>query len=158
MGSRGASSGAGNVIPQSNVSNYSGAKATDRFFGEVAKTSNQYMMFDQVKDKDNAIIMTNDVKVIKGHMVMLTGENTAIYLKDWQYRLMKTKDGTEAFAVKINRNSFKEYTFKSGFSDYGGEKETFDSLWKTAIAQQRRKTQWKSGGRIVVSSNYWREY
>lgn len=158
MGSRGSSSGASSAIPKSNVKGFKGKISKDSFFGEVAKISNQYMMFDQVTDKDNAIIMTSDVKVIKSNMVMMTGENTAVYLKPWQFRLMENNDaGIQAFAVKLSRKYFKEYTFKSGFDDYGGQKETFDSLWKTAASQQRRRTKWKAGKRVIVSNNSWYE-
>lgn len=153
MGSRGASSGMSKIPP----SNVTGRKKKDYFFGEVEQTSNKYMKFDQVKDEDNAIIMTNNVKVIKGNMVLITGKNTAVYLKDWQYQLMKTREQDEAFAVKINRNYFKEYTFKNGFEDYGGEHETFDSLWKTAAQQQRRGTKWRKGKMVIIMQNYWHE-
>lgn len=146
-----------NGIPPSNVEGWRGTKGKDPFFGEVAKTSNKYMMVDQVTDADSAIIMTNNVQVVKGNMVMVTGRNTAVYLKNGQYRRMVSEDGAEAFAVKINRNYFKEYTFKSDF-DFGGKKDTFDSLHQTAAQQQRQKTKWKSGGRIVISSNGWRLY
>lgn len=157
MGGRGSSSGISGM-PASNVSSYKGIKENDRFFGTVAKVSNKYMMFDQVSDKDNAIIMTNNIKVIKGNPVMVTGRNTAVYLKDGQYRLMEQRDGTQAFAVKINRSRFKEYTFRSDFSDfYFDKKDTFDSLWKTAASQQRKKQKWKSGGMVVIGSNYWRK-
>lgn len=156
MGSRGASSGATSVIPPSNVKDFKGTKTNDSFFGEVAKVSNKYMLIDQVQDRDNAIIMTSDVKVVKGNMIMMTGENTAIYLKPWQFRLMENYDlGVQTFAVKLSRKYFKEYTFKSSFDDYGGERETFDSLWKTAAAQQRRKTKWKVGKRVIISNNSW---
>lgn len=148
-------SGGSNGMPPSNVDGWRGPKGKDAFFGEVAKISNKYMMVDQVKDADSAIIMTNNVQVVKGNMVMVTGRNTAVYLKDWQYRRMVSEDGAEAFAVKINRNYFKEYTFRSDF-DFGDKKDTFDSLHKTAAQQQRRKTKWKSGGRIIISNNGWR--
>lgn len=156
MGGRGSASGIGGGIPESNVSTFKGAHGQDPFFGEVAKTTNKYMMFDQVRDKDNAIIMTNNIKIIKGNPVLVTGDHTAIYLKNGQYRLMvDNKNGVEAFAVKVNRNNFKEYTFRGAFDNAPAKKDTFDSLWKKAVSQQKRKQKWKSGGRIWIDNWSW---
>ena len=113
------------------------------------------MVFDQVSDKDHAIIMTRNIQIVKGNAVMVTGQHTAIYLRDNQFRLMEQRDGTTAFAVKISRDRFKEYTFRSSF-DFGGEKDTFDSLWRISVAQHRRQEEWKSGGRIMISDRYWK--
>lgn len=149
MGGRGAKSASGGIPP----SNLTGAALQkDAFFGQVYHTSNQYMLFDQVTDKDNCIIMTNNLKVIKGNVVMVTSANTAIYLKDWQYRKMYSQETGEVFAVKLNRNFMKEYTFSSPFTEFSfdGEHDTFDSLWKTAASQQRKKKPWKSGGVTMV--------
>lgn len=159
MGGRGSSSGISGGMPSSNIASYGARAQKDSFFGEVVKTSNKYMLFDQVKDKDNAIIMTNNIKIIKGNPVMVTGKNTAIYLRDNQFKLMKQRDGIEAFAVKISRERFKEYTFKSGFDEFSfSKKDTFDSLWKTAAKQQRKKQTWRSGKAVIISTNAWREY
>lgn len=140
------------VIPESNVSNYSGAKEKDAFFGTVAKKSNKYMLLDQVTNKEDAIVMTNNIAVVKGNAVLVTGKNSAIYLKDWQFRKMESDNGASAFAVKINKKYFKEYTFQSGF-DFGGEKDTFETLWEKAVSQQKQKQAWKSGGRVIISRN-----
>lgn len=151
MGGRGGNSGI-SAIPQSNVSGFKGIKEHDSFFGTVAKVSNKYMMVDQVTDKDKAIIMTKNVAVVKGNAVLVTGENSAVYLKDWQFRRMVNRDGEEAYAVKINRNYFKEYTFKGSF-DYIGAKSSFDDYWNVAAQQQRAKNTWKSGGVVIISHN-----
>lgn len=130
-------------------------KQKTRFFGEVLHTTNKYFYVDQVKDNDSAIIMTSNIAVVKGNPVLVTGDNTAIYLKDWQFRRMISKDGIDTYAVKINRNYFKEYTFKSNFQEFsfGGKKDTFDSLRKVAIEQQKQKRQWKSGGRVIIQQH-----
>ena len=110
------------------------------------------MLFDQVTDRDSCIVMTNNIKVINGNVVMVTGQNTAIYLKDWQWRKMTNQETGDAFAVKLNKGYFKEYTFKNPFTEFGFDdgKDTFDTLWKTAAKQQRKKRAWKSGGRVIV--------
>lgn len=155
MGGRGSSSGLSttNGIPASNLNN--GRIEKNSFFGEVKKTTNKYMVFDQVKDKDSAIIMTKNFAVVKGNPVLVTGPNTCIYLKDWQFRRMVNRDGIDAFAVKINKNYFKEYTFRSSF-DFSGEKDTFESLHKVATSQHLRRQEWKSGGIVLIRQNDWR--
>ena len=110
------------------------------------------MLFDQVTNKENAIVMTNNIAVVKGNAVLVTGKNSAIYLKDWQFRKMESDNGATAFAVKINKKYFKEYTFQSSF-DFGGEKDTFETLWEKAFSQQKQKQAWKSGGRVIISRN-----
>lgn len=144
-------------IPESNVQvgEFTRRKTKDPFFGEVLHATNKYFYVDQVKDNDSAIIMTSNIAVVKGNPVLVTGDNTAIYLKDWQFRRMISKDGIDTYAVKINRNYFKEYTFKSNFQEFsfGGKKDTFDSLRKVAIEQQKQKRLWKSGGRVIIQQH-----
>ena len=157
MGGRGAMSASASGIPTSNVADYKGHKEKNPFFGEVAKVSNKYFFFDQVKDTNSCIVVTNNLTAIKGNPVMITGKNTAIYLKDWQFKRLESRDGTEAYAVKLNKNYFKEYTFKSDF-DFGGEKDTFDSLYKVAISQHKAKRGWKDGGKTVSSGSTIKAY
>ena len=106
MGGRGGNS-TGGGIPPSNVGKY-GKPKKDSFFGEVQSVSGKYFIVDQVKDRDNAIIKTKNITAVKGNIVMVTGNNTAVYLKDWQARRIYDKQTGEAYAVKINRKYFKE--------------------------------------------------
>ena len=140
------------VIPESNVK-YSDMAKRDSFFGKVLQRSNKYFIPDQIKDEDNAIIKTNNITVVKDSIVMVTGNNTAIYLKDWQVRRIFDKELGEMYAVKISRNYFKEYTFKTNFSEFSfDKKDTFDSLWETAKMQHEQAREIKNDGVILITS------
>ena len=112
-------------------------KAIERFFGPIVKRSNQYFTFKRVIDEDNFIIITNNIKTIRGSPVLIIGPHEAVFLKDWQVVPVKMNRGTvNADAVKLNRNYFKIYTFKDGFNEYGGDGvESFDSLLEIAKEQ-----------------------
>lgn len=124
----------------------------DRFFsGGIRKVSNQYYKFNNYIDDDNVIVVTRNIKLIKGNPVMLIGNNKAVYLKDWQLKPVSTWSedyGTEeGFAVKLNRNYYKPYTFKEHFHGYyfndEDELNSFDDVVKLAREQQDRDTKWK---------------
>lgn len=110
------------------------------FFGEDMKRySNNYIKFTHIKDNDNFIIVTNNIRTIKDSLVMIIGSNKAIYLKNWQVRPLKEHYGVRAFAVKLNRNYFKPYTFSSEFEDFcfdEGKEDSFDSLLEVAKIQE----------------------
>lgn len=112
-------------------------KDLEFFFGEVTKKSNKYFEYNSVIDEDNIIIVTNNIKTIKGNMVMIVDNNKAVYLKDWQVRRVHNfYNGVSAFAVKLNRKYFKPYTFRFDFEDMAFEQEeTFDSLKECASEQ-----------------------
>lgn len=140
------------VIPESNVK-YPDMAKRDSFFGKVLQRSNKYFIPDQIKDEDNAIIKTNNITVVKDSIVMVTGNNTAVYLKDWQVRRIFDKELGEMYAVKINRNYFKEYTFKTNFSEFSfDKKDTFDSLWEAAKMQHEQAREIKNDGVILITS------
>ena len=107
------------------------------FFGETKKMSNKYFSFKRFIDDDNIIIITNNIKTIKGSFVMLVDNNKAVYLKDWQVRPVHNYGaGINAYAVKLNRKYWKVYTFKTDFDDMAFEKEdTFDDLVNIAKEQ-----------------------
>ena len=107
------------------------------FFGETKKMSNKYFSFKRFIDDDNIIIITNNIKTIKGSFVMLVDNNKAVYLKDWQVRPVHNYGaGINAYAVKLNRKYWKVYTFKTDFDDMAFEKEeTFDDLVTIAKEQ-----------------------
>lgn len=112
-------------------------KDLEFFFGEVTKKSNKYFEYNSIIDEDNIIIITNNIKTIKGNMVMIVDNNKAVYLKDWQVRRVHNfYNGVSAFAVKLNRKYFKPYTFRFDFEDMAFEQEeTFDSLKECATEQ-----------------------
>lgn len=157
MGGRGATSSnlkeSSNIA--SNVNKNNTSTSDDRFFGTVQHESQKYFYFDQCenRDSDTCIVMTNNIKVVKGNPVLVTGNNTAIYLKNWQFRLMESREGMTAFAVKVNKNYFKEYTFKNNFDGLSFEKkDTFESLREVAIEQHKQRRAWKSGGMVTIGS------
>lgn len=124
----------------------------DRFFsGGIRKVSNQYYKFNNYIDDDNVIVVTRNIKMIKGNPVMLIGNNKAVYLKDWQLKSVSTWDkdyGTQdGFAVKLNRNYYKPYTFRERFDGYyfndDDELNSFDDVVKLAKEQQEHDTKWK---------------
>lgn len=115
-------------------------KDLEFFFGEVTKKSNKYFEYNSIIDEDNIIIITNNIKTIKGNMVMIVDNNKAVYLKDWQVRRVHNfYNGVSAFAVKLNRKYFKPYTFRFDFEDMAFEQaETFDSLKECAAELSNR--------------------
>lgn len=124
-------------------------KDNDFFFGEGnwTKVSNQYYQFKRVLDNDNIIIITTNIKVIKGNNVLVVDNNKAVYLKDWQVRPVRNWDlGVNAYAVKLNRKYFKPYTFRFSFEDMSFEKEdTFDSLVELAREQGEQNLKFAYG-------------
>ena len=111
-------------------------KDLEFFFGTVTKKSNKYFEYNSIIDDDNIIIITNNIKVLKGNFVIVDN-NKGVYLKDWQVRPVHNYyTGMNAFAVKLNRNYFKPYTFRFNFDDMAFEQEdTFDSLKECAATQ-----------------------
>ena len=108
-----------------------------RFFGEVEHKSNKYFTFNHYINDNEAIIITDNVKYIKGNPVLIIANNKAIYLKDWLVKPVHNYfNDIYAYAVKINRQYFKPYTFKSDFEDMCIETEyTFDDLLNVAKEQ-----------------------
>lgn len=108
------------------------------FFGEDIKMiSNKYFKFTHIIDNDNIILITNNIKIIKGNCVLLIDNNKGVYLKDWQVRSVHNfYNGMSAYAVKLNREYFKPYTFKFNFEDMAFEEEqSFDCLLDIAKTQ-----------------------
>ena len=133
---------------------------SDRFFGDIHQVSNKrFELKSQTPNSDEAIIFTNNLAVVKGNPVLITDNNKAVYLKDFNIRKATVEyddaPGTyiDTFAVKINKKYFKEYTFQKGFNGYSFDKaDTFDSLFKTAQAQekQRKRISVKS---VIIGNN-----
>lgn len=124
-------------------------KDMDFFYGKgnTKRLSNKYFEFKRVIDDDNCIVVTNNIKEVKGNPVLVVGNNQAVYLKDWQYRPIHNYDnGIDTYAVKLNRKYYKPYTFKSNFDDVGFDKNnTFDDMMNTAKEQQNVNMKFASG-------------
>lgn len=112
------------------------------FYGEdVKRVTNKYFKFKIVKDNDNIIIITNNIKVIKDSFVLVVGEKKAVYLKDWQVRSVRNYyEDLNAYAVKLNRKFFKTYTFKNEIDEnlYFEKDNNFDDLLELAKKQDKR--------------------
>lgn len=108
-----------------------------RFFGECTNYSNNYFTFKHDIDNDNIIIVTNNIVFTDKAPVLVVGNNKAVYLKDWQLMPVRNYyEGIYGYAVKLNRNYFKVYTFSSNFENFSFDKEdTFDSLLEIAKQQ-----------------------
>lgn len=112
--------------------------SVSRFFGDVKYKSNKYFTFDRYKTDDEVVITTNNIKLIKGSPVLIVGSNKAVYLKDWQVCCVHDwyTTGQNYYAVKLNRNFFKIYTFKSDFEDFFMDKDyNFDDMVDIAKLQ-----------------------
>ena len=113
----------------------------NEFFTNKKAYSNKYFTFDHVIDDDNIIIITNNITLVNTKFgqspILMVGNNKAIYLKEWQIRpVMNYGEGLYAFAVKLNRNFCKIYTFKNDFEGMAFEKEfDFDELKEIAESQ-----------------------
>lgn len=122
------------------------------FFGNVHSTSNKYFLAEkQVSDDgDQIILITNNVRSIKGNPVLVINNNQAVYLKDFNIAGVgvKTSNGEylgDSYAVKLNSKFFKAYTFKSDFEDISFEEaDTFESLKTIAKEQEEAKNQYST--------------
>lgn len=109
-----------------------------RFFGEVMNLSNKYFKFNHILDADNIIVFTKNVKTIKGSPALIVGKNKAIFLKDWLVIGVRNYEiGFDGYAVKLNRNFMKVYTFQNDFEEFifGDKEDDFESLKEVAISQ-----------------------
>ena len=109
-----------------------------KFFGEVTNWSNKYFTFNHILDDDNIIVFTKNVKTIKGSPALIVGKNKAIFLKDWLVIGVRNYEiGFDGYAVKLNRNFMKVYTFQNDFEDFifGDKEDDFESLKEVAISQ-----------------------
>ena len=121
------------------------------FFGNYRKVSNKYFELEtQVLDNDNILVATSNVTAVKGSPVLIVNDNQAVYLKDWQVQGVNVKNADtgsieSGYMVKLDRNYFKPYTFKSGFDGVGFDKaDTFDSLLDDAKKQSKGKNQYST--------------
>lgn len=130
----------------------------NKFFGNYRDVSNKYMILEkQVTDNDHFLIFTNNVESIKGNPVLVVDNDKVVYLKDWNIAgaNIRDKDGnvSETYAVKLDRNYFKTYTFKNNIGDYSfDQQDTFDSLLSVAKQQERQRNR-ISPRRIFISND-----
>lgn len=134
----------------------------NEFFVNKKKHSSQYFTFDHIIDNDNIIIITNNITSVNTKYgkspVLMVGNNKAVYLKEWQIRpVMNFADRMYSFAVKLNRNFFKIYTFKNDFDGMAFDKEfSFDDLKEIAETQNESvvKKGWERGMQIEYNHKY----
>ena len=136
MGGRGSSGGGGALKSNLNPNN----TVKDRFFNKISPISRKYFKYDSIIDNDNIIVRTNNIAVVKGNPVLIVDNNKAVYLKTWQVEPIKMNRGeVNTYAVKLNRNYMKPYTFKSSFEGFSFDKQdNFESLKKLAKQQQKQ--------------------
>lgn len=110
------------------------------FFGAVHNVSNKYFIPQrQVIDNDNIILITNNIQVVKGNAIMVVGQNQAVYVNNIAGANVKNGGAlvTDTYAVKLNRQRFKTYTFRNGFNNAPSQNESFDDLLKIARQQEK---------------------
>lgn len=77
-------------------------KDIQKFFGEIKHTSNKYFTFNRIINDDEIIIVTSNIKIIKGTPVLVVGNNKAVYLKDWLIREVRNYNlDIYDYAVKL---------------------------------------------------------
>lgn len=124
--------------------------ADNRFFGtgNKVKETNKYFTYKHFIDDNTVIINTNDVKEIKGNLVMIVGKNEAVYLKDWNVRFAHNFGDIcdDFYIVKLQRQYFKTYTFKAPFEDFCFDAvQDFDKMVEIAKAQDQQNMQVANG-------------
>ena len=119
------------------------------FFGEdLHMTSGKYyFQFKRVLGKDEVIVLTNNLKMIKGNPVLVVGPSAGIYLKDFQVRKVSSyQAGINCYAVKLSRKYFKPYKFSFEFEDMMIEnEETFDTFYEVAKLQEKENLAIREG-------------
>ena len=117
------------------------------FFGENnwRKISNKYYtIVNPVLNNDEFLLRTNNIKTyINGEdlkIILLVGNNKAVYLKDWQVKKVQEYPFGNSYIVKLSRKFFRIYTFKSDFEDFAFDRdEDFDSLKEIASTQLKQQ-------------------
>lgn len=158
-------SGAGGPTVTSNWKQDINFNEKSSFFGNISSVSKKYFVLEsQNPSEDEAIIFTNNVRVIKGNPVLITDNNKAVYLKD--FNIQKTslefpdRDGEfthkeiiDTFAVKVNKKYFKEYTFQNDFEGISFDKPTtFDEIKKIAKTQEKQNKR-VSTHQLIIGRN-----
>ena len=118
------SGGGGNNTNQGDWRKSVNFDKSDRFFGDIHQVSNKrFEIKSQTPNSDEAIIFTNNLAVVKGNPVLITDNNKAVYLKDFNIRKATVEyddaPGTyiDTFAVKINKSISKSILSKKTLMD-----------------------------------------
>lgn len=128
--------------------NWSKTKQTNylkasEFFPNVKMESNQYFVAERVIDEDTIVIITKDIIVnpYKQTILFLVDNNKAVYLKPQNVKYVSNYfNGLNGYAVRLNRNFFKVYTFKNDFEGFSFDNEsTFDELVEIAKSQEKEE-------------------
>lgn len=126
-------------------------RENERFFGEGnrKKLSNKYYTFKHVLDNDTIIINTNNVRIVKDSLILVVGDDKAVYLKDWNVRKAHNYDwGIDFWIVKLSRAFFKVYTFKSRIDNdlmFDVDLQDFDYLLEVAKEQDKENMKVANG-------------
>lgn len=115
-----------------------------RFFnGGYNMRSNKYFEFTHVINNDEIIIITNNIKTIKGSLVLVIGNDKVVWLKDWQVKKVRNfYNGVYGYAVKLNRQYFRTYQLNFEFEDLLFDKDNnFDDLLEVARMQDEANEQ-----------------
>ena len=147
MGGRGSSSGRANIglfnQTKKNFEKYGKSTQNDKFFGDKYMISNKYFLFDHNPDENTSIAVfgREHFRDIKGNTVLIVGNDKAVYLKDWQIQPVDIERGmASGYAVKLNSNYYKPYTFKNSFNQVSMDKDlSFDDIRKIAKSQNNTK-------------------
>lgn len=90
---------------------------------------------NSVLNDDEFLLRTNNIKTYtKGEnlkIILLVGNNKAVYLKDWQVKKIQEYPFGNSYIVRLSRKFFKIYTFKSDF-------DSLKEIASTQIKQQFR--------------------
>lgn len=122
-------------------------KNMEHFYGPSLKmTSGNYFHFNSVLNNDEIILLTNEVKNIKGKPVLMLSKKTGIYLKEWQIRkVCNYQKGINCYAVKLNRNFFNPYSFSINFEEVQNNFNTFDDICECVKEQNQENLSIREG-------------
>lgn len=113
-------------------------KKLDYFFSqEIKMSSKKSFHFKNVINDDLVILLTTNIRTVKNKRILVTGEHTGIFLKDWQFiKLNNHQRGINCYAVKLYRKYFKPFNF-GNISFYPGKPEIND--FEEAIARAKKQ-------------------
>lgn len=123
------------------------------FFGKTKQVSNQYFEMDRQVSADGktSTFATTDAFVKDGSVVLITGPNEGIYLKNNQYQGVGIRNGditTDALMVKMSQSDFenaKRYNFRSGFgAKTPSSTLTYSDIKKIAQSQEKGGNKYKT--------------
>lgn len=120
----------------------------ERFFGHDLKmVSGNYFTFNRIKSEEEFILLTNDIKHIKGKPVLIIAPNKGVYLfPDQVKKVSNYQLGINTYAVVLKKKYFKPWTFKFEFSGYEESKEySYEELLEIAKEQQRENIKIRVG-------------